>query len=80
MISNSIHPGLSIIGKCSLCGGMVAQVYRVWLGINPPVASCTACGAVKDNTFNLPTIPMKNPGIASSSDNILKKMFPNQFH
>lgn len=46
------------IGRCSHCGGDVV-VPLVWHGINPPVPTCTRCGATKRN--DLPVIDMDPP-------------------
>lgn len=46
-----------VIGKCGKCGGVVS-LPKVWWSVNRPVATCERCGAVADETANLPTIPM----------------------
>lgn len=49
-----------VIGKCSICGGLVA-VPQIWGGIKPPVPTCTSCGAEAERTDphkDLPVIPM----------------------
>lgn len=46
----------AVIGKCSRCGGPVS-VPKIWWGVNRPVARCERCGAVADETANLPVIP-----------------------
>lgn len=45
-----------VIGRCSKCGGDVC-VPTVWLGLQPPVPTCSSCGARKAR--NLPTIEME---------------------
>ena len=45
-----------IIGKCSICGGLVT-VPNIWYGINPPIPTCSSCGAVKKDL--LPVIDME---------------------
>lgn len=47
--------GHTIVGKCSLCGGMVT-CPEMWMGIPPK--SCIKCGAEPDETKKLRTIPM----------------------
>ncbi len=44
-------------GSCSRCGGRVT-LPRNWMGINPPVATCVACGAAAASE-RLPVIPMQ---------------------
>lgn len=49
-----------VIGKCSICGGLVA-VPQIWGGIKPPIPTCANCGAEAkqpDPYKHLPTIPM----------------------
>lgn len=46
------------IGKCSQCGGIVS-VPEAWMSVNRPVPTCEKCGAVADETQNLPTIKTK---------------------
>lgn len=56
-----IPPGQSIVGKCSICGGLVA-VPSVWMSILPAVPRCLSCGATQkphDPWAHLPTIPME---------------------
>ena len=48
----------TIVGKCSLCGGVVSTP-RVWMGINRPPVRCESCGASADETAGLPVVPMK---------------------
>ena len=43
-----------VIGKCSICGGLVT-LPEYHHSVTPPVPKCKKCGAVADN---LPTIPM----------------------
>ena len=50
-----------IIGRCSLCGGVVSMPL-VWLGVTRPVARCERCGAVADEAARLPVVPMVEPG------------------
>ncbi len=45
------------IGYCSECGGHVKVYDGPWHGVEPPVPSCSSCGAVED--LNLPVIKMK---------------------
>lgn len=47
-----------IVGKCSLCGGIVS-VPTVFMSVNRPVPSCEKCGAVADIAAKLPVVPMK---------------------
>jgi len=35
------------IGSCSLCGGDV-RLPLVWMGVIPPNAQCSRCGAIED--------------------------------
>lgn len=51
---------LQIVGKCGLCGGVVS-VPRLWFGVGRPPATCEQCGAVRDDTAHLPTLPMVAP-------------------
>ena len=46
---------MSIIGKCSCCGGNV-EMPDVWYSTIPPVPTCTRCFAIQDD---LPTIKTK---------------------
>ncbi len=48
---------VKVIGKCSLCGGRVVVPAVIW-SVVPPKPTCERCGAVADETANLPTIPM----------------------
>ncbi len=52
-----------IVGKCSLCGGLVT-VPKTFMSTVPPVPTCESCGAVEDVASRLPVVPMKprNPG------------------
>lgn len=52
-----VLPGHSVIGSCSLCGGAVT-VPSVWMGITPPIPTCSSCGATKRAAFG-PVIPME---------------------
>lgn len=52
-----------VIGKCSLCGGPVT-VPIVWHGINMPLPACKHCGATHHAEDSLPTLPMRQSGIA----------------
>lgn len=45
------------IGTCSLCGGAVT-VPSVWMGVIPPVPTCSGCGARAAEAHG-PVIPMK---------------------
>jgi hypothetical protein len=56
MNCQTIYPGRSIIGSCSLCGGPVL-VHDNWFSITPDVPTCGNCGAVKADTHG-PVIPM----------------------
>lgn len=56
---NMTYHGMQVIGTCSLCGGRVVMP-TLWSGINPPVPSCTSCGATKKQP-NGPIIEMENP-------------------
>ena len=47
-----------IRGKCSQCGGVVSTP-KIWHGVGRPPSTCESCGAVADETANLPVIPMK---------------------
>lgn len=51
-----VQPGYSIVGTCSICGGAVT-VPTVWSSVVPPVPSCTACGAVKKQSYG-PVVDM----------------------
>lgn len=52
-------PGEKVIGKCSICGGAVV-VPDVWYeSTTIPEARCKACGAIVDDTPDLPVIKMK---------------------
>lgn len=44
------------IGTCSICGGPV-QVPSVWMGLTPPVPTCSRCGARATESYG-PIIPM----------------------
>lgn len=46
-----------IVGKCSICGGVVSIPTVFWSTV-PPVATCEKCGATEDRVANLPVIPM----------------------
>jgi len=46
----------TVLGKCSCCGGLV-MVPGAWAGILPPRPTCSSCGAVAEDTPNLPVIP-----------------------
>ncbi len=50
---------MTIIGKCSICGGQVT-VPESWLGIFPPTPTCRSCGAEAENRG--PVIPMRPKG------------------
>jgi hypothetical protein len=50
-----------VVGKCGICGGLVT-VPTVWHSVVPPTPQCQKCHAVKDETANLPTVPMVPPG------------------
>jgi len=45
----------TVIGSCSLCGGEVRQHTGPWMGVIPPVPTCSSCGA----TLKLPVVPMQ---------------------
>lgn len=47
-----------VVGKCSICGGVVSVPTVIW-SVVPPVPTCESCGAVMDQTANLPTVPMR---------------------
>lgn len=49
-----------VVGRCSLCGGLVT-VPELWWGITPPPKTCNNCGAIAQDHFyeNLPIIPME---------------------
>jgi len=47
-----------IVGKCSQCGGVVS-VPTIYHSVKPPTPSCERCGAVADQTANLPVIPTR---------------------
>lgn len=46
-----------ILGTCSICGGAVT-VPLSWLGIHPPLPSCSSCGATPVQPYG-PVIPMR---------------------
>jgi hypothetical protein len=48
-----------VIGTCSNCHGDVV-VPNVWYGINPPVPTCSQCGATPVKR-NMPVIDMGPP-------------------
>lgn len=52
-----------VLGKCSLCGGLVT-LPEAWCATIPPVPTCTNCGAHEKT--KLPTIEMEgaSPGRA----------------
>lgn len=47
-----------LIGKCGICGGAV-YLDTVYMSTKPPKPRCESCGAVADETANMPVIPMK---------------------
>lgn len=47
----------SVVGTCSLCGGMVT-VPTVWFGVAPPIPICQQCGA--HAAAHGPVIPMRH--------------------
>lgn len=47
-----------IVGKCSVCGGIVS-VPTLWYGVNRPPLMCESCGAVADDTANMHIVPMR---------------------
>lgn len=47
---------ISVVGICSICGGMVT-VPSPWMGIIPPTPTCRTCGAVAAQQG--PVIPMR---------------------
>lgn len=49
---------VKVVGKCSICGGPVVLPSVIWM-VGRVLPKCEKCGAVKDETANLPTIPMK---------------------
>lgn len=38
------------LGTCSRCGGAV-RIPIVWMGVNPPKATCGSCGATAKNAY-----------------------------
>ncbi len=36
-----------VIGSCSLCGGDVVSHVGPWMGVIPPRAHCSSCGALE---------------------------------
>jgi len=46
-----------VIGVCSICGGDVTIFDGPWGGMQPPVASCASCGAIRQEDRG-PVIPM----------------------
>ncbi len=46
-----------VLGKCSICGGIVSMP-TIWFGILPPIAACESCFAIEDKYSDLPTVPM----------------------
>ena len=47
---------LVILGRCSICSGNVT-VPETWMGTQPPVPTCSSCGATRaDNDRSI--IPM----------------------
>lgn len=66
-----------VIGKCSLCSGMVI-VPCMWHGIEPPIAKCKCCGAVelkKNCVQDLPVIPMTKNNYLTITDLIVNNSF-----
>lgn len=55
-----MRPEHKPVGRCSLCGGLVT-IPMVWHGVQPPKATCEACGAVEDTSAKLPVIPTVKP-------------------
>ncbi len=59
--SNNTEPNEIIIGKCSICSGIVT-LPTMWHGIVPPSARCKSCGACEASRDyhmdSLPVIPM----------------------
>lgn len=46
-----------VVGRCSLCGGIVSVPLVFW-SVTLPVPQCETCGAYADQTQNLPVVPM----------------------
>ena len=53
-----IRGDVTVVGKCSICGGQVV-VPTVYWSVVPPIPTCSNCGAKEDVTVILPTLPMK---------------------
>lgn len=47
---------LTVVGKCSLCGGKVT-IPNVWMGMTPPEPRCMSCHATPKDKG--PTIQME---------------------
>ena len=50
-----VPPGMSVVGTCSICGGMVL-VHTIWHCVVPDTPTCASCGAIA--APHGPTIPM----------------------
>lgn len=48
---------MQIIGTCSECNGSVV-VPETWAGLNPPIPTCSNCGAEAKSRYG-PKVPMK---------------------
>lgn len=53
------------VGTCSICGGRVT-LPDFWMGMQPPIPTCTSCGAVKKQPHGaiIEMVPMDKPFIA----------------
>jgi hypothetical protein len=47
----------TVLGRCSLCGGLVSIFNGAWYGTQPPTARCEQCGS-GPAPMMMPVIPM----------------------
>lgn len=63
-----------VVGRCSLCGGVVSAPLVFW-SVTQPVPQCETCGAYADQAANLPVVPMtpKTPWVRPSQPSWFEK-------
>jgi hypothetical protein len=57
---------LKIVGRCSLCGGVVSVPFVSW-SVGRVLPTCEECGATLDETANRPTLPMRRRATAGDA-------------